>query len=104
MLPRKELFEAWEVATIVHSRFPTTSRVADLAAGHGLVAWLLLLLAGESGIQRTAVCVDRRMPASAETLNTAFVGRWPSLKANFHYVEGTLDAVVSHPEVRQVVS
>ena len=38
VLPRKELYEAWEVASAVDAAFPTAERVADLAAGHGLLA------------------------------------------------------------------
>ena len=54
VLPRKELYEAWAVATRVDDAFPGYTRVADLAAGHGLLAWLLLLLAWERGAPRTA--------------------------------------------------
>ena len=49
VLPRKELYEAWAVATRVDAAFTGYTRVADLAAGHGLLAWLLLLLAWERG-------------------------------------------------------
>ena len=42
-LPRKELFEAWEVARRVRRRF-RGGRVVDLACGHGLVAHLMLIL------------------------------------------------------------
>ena len=52
VLPRKELYEAWEVATRIDAAFPAVERVADLAAGHGLVAWLLLLLARRDGRRR----------------------------------------------------
>ena len=40
-LPRKELYEAWEVARRVHRRF-RGGRVVDLASGHGLLAQILL--------------------------------------------------------------
>ncbi|KAL3892782.1 MAG: hypothetical protein SGPRY_014791, partial [Prymnesium sp.] len=100
VLPRKELFEAWEVATTVHYHFPTARRVADLASGHSLLAWILLLLAAESGVQRSAVCVDVRMPASADTLRAAFLDRWPALDGQLHYVEGCINAVDSSPDVR----
>lgn len=99
VLPRKELFEAWAVASCVHATFPTVRRVADLAAGHGLLAWLLLLLAAEQGAERTAVCVDIRMPVSAETLGAAFTSRWPGLTDSLHYVEGGIDSVRASPDV-----
>ena len=43
LLPRKELFEAWEVArrTRRHCR---GGRVVDVAGGHGLLAHIMLLL------------------------------------------------------------
>ena len=70
ILPRKELYECWEVATRVHAQFPETRCVADLAAGHGLMAWMLVLLGRDSG--RRVTCVDHKMPPSAETLSDAF--------------------------------
>ena len=42
-LPRKELYENWEVARRVRRRF-RGGRIVDLAGGHGLLAHLLLLL------------------------------------------------------------
>ena len=94
VLPRKELYEAWAVATRVDAAFTGYTRVADLAAGHGLLAWLLLLLAWERGAARTAVCVDVRMPASHDALSAALVARWPRLDGALHYVEGGIDQVV----------
>ena len=37
VVPRKELFEAWEVASRVDLAFAHVTHVADLAAGHGLL-------------------------------------------------------------------
>jgi hypothetical protein len=99
VLPRKELFETWVVASYVHEAFPAVRRVADLAAGHGLLGWLLLVLAAESGLERTAVCVDVKMPASADALAAAFAGRWPLLAGSLHYVVGNVDAVRAAPDV-----
>ena len=42
-LPRKELYEAWETARRVRRLF-RGGRVVDLAAGHGLLAHLMLIL------------------------------------------------------------
>ena len=53
LLPRKELYECWQVAVRVDAHFPEARCVADLAAGHGLLAWLLLLLHAHH-----AVCDD----------------------------------------------
>src|SRR3990172_9418986 len=46
-LPRKELFEAWEVARRVRRRF-RGGPVVDRGGGHGLLAQILLLLADSS--------------------------------------------------------
>lgn len=91
ILPRKELYECWEVAKCVHSHFPERRLIADLAAGHGLLAWMLLLLGRGSG--RRAVCVDQKMPPSAETLTAAFSARFPDLAQSHAYVEGDLALV-----------
>lgn len=53
-LPRKELYEAWEVARRTRRRF-RGGRVIDLACGHGLVAHLMLLLDDSSP---TALAID----------------------------------------------
>ena len=76
ILPRKELFEAWKVAARIDDSFAKHERVADLAAGHGLLGWLLLLLAWSDGRPRTAVCVDVRMPASADVLSDAITSHF----------------------------
>ncbi|MCH3710085.1 hypothetical protein LZC18_10085, partial [Campylobacter coli] len=54
-LPRKELYEAWEVARRTRRRF-RGGRVVDLAAGHGLLAQVMLLLDDSSP---EAVAVDQ---------------------------------------------
>lgn len=74
-LPRKELFEAWAVAKRVHRRLAGRP-IVDLAAGHGLLAHLLLLLDPTAPGAR---CVDRRRPQSADALEAALVARWPRL-------------------------
>jgi len=74
-LPRRELFEAWEVARRTRRRF-RGGRVVDLACGHGLVAWLMLILDDSSP---TAHAVDARLPPSAESLSAAMTRVWPRL-------------------------
>ena len=56
-LPRKELYEAWEVARRVRRRF-RGGRIVDMACGHGLLAQVLLLLDDSSPM---ALAVDRRI-------------------------------------------
>jgi hypothetical protein len=74
-LPRKELYESWEVARRIRRRV-RGRRVVELAAGHALVAQLLLLLDASS---QNAVAIDAKPVASAEPLARALVSRWPRL-------------------------
>src|SRR3954470_19427403 len=59
-LPRKELYEAWEVARRVRRLF-RGGRIVDLGAGHGLLAQILLLLDDSSS---AALVVDTTLPPS----------------------------------------
>ena len=74
-LPRKELLETWEVARRVRRRL-RGGRVVDLASGHGLLAFVLLLLDSRS---TQAIAVDRRLPASAPKLLAALGATWPAI-------------------------
>ncbi|MCX6130049.1 MAG: methyltransferase [Proteobacteria bacterium] len=97
MLPQKELHECWQMANAVHKAFPESLRVADIAAGHGLLAWILVLLARTSAISvpRTAVAFDISRPKSADILAAAITHRWPNLADSVHFVEGSIDAVIA---------
>src|SRR5918994_2016736 len=63
-LPRKELYEAWEMARRVRRVF-RGGRVIDLGAGHGLLAQVMLLLDDSSP---TALVVDTSLPPSSARL------------------------------------
>jgi hypothetical protein len=88
-LPRKELYEAWEVARRVRRRF-RGGRVVDLAAGHGLLAHLMLILDDSSP---DAVAIDEAVPPSAATLAAALAAEWPRLSNRVHVVEGALTTI-----------
>jgi len=98
-LPRKELYEAWEVARRVRRLF-RGGRVVDLGGGHGLLAQVMLLLDDSSP---EAVVVDRVLPASSATLAAALIGTWPRLAGRVAFIEAdfegfglrTTDVVVS---------
>jgi hypothetical protein len=74
-LPRKELYEAWEVARRARRMF-RGGKVIDIGAGHGLLAQVMLLLDDSSP---DAVAVEVTVPASAARLHEALVRAWPRL-------------------------
>ena len=88
-LPRKELYEAWEVARRTRRLF-RGGRVVDVAAGHGLLAHVMLLLDDSS---RDAVAVDRTRPPSSAKLHDAIVEAWPRLAGRVTFVAHDLDQV-----------
>ena len=81
-LPRKELYEAWEVGRRVRRRC-RAGRVVDVAGGHGLLAHVMLLLDDSSP---EAVVVDPDPPPSAAVLPQALVAEWPRLEARVSYL------------------
>lgn len=89
-LPRKELYEAWEVARRVRRRF-RGGRIVDLACGHGLLAQIMLILDDSSPM---AVAVDRRISKSAATLTEYLNADWPRLKNRIRFVESDISDVI----------
>src|SRR6187549_64256 len=75
-LPRKELYEAWEVARRVR-RWHRGGRVVDVAGGHGLLAHAMLLLDDSSP---EALVIDPQIPRSATALHDAIIAGWPRLR------------------------
>jgi hypothetical protein len=92
-LPRKELFEAWEVARRTRRRF-RGGRVIDLACGHGLLSQILLLLDDSSP---SAVAVDARLPKSAGQLNDRFARAWPRLAGRVELVQAPISSIAAGP-------
>jgi SAM-dependent methyltransferase len=88
-LPRKELYEAWEVARRVRRRF-RGGRVIDLACGHGLLAQLLLLLDDGSP---SAIGIDRRIPESAARLSAALEETWPRISGRVQLIQAELESL-----------
>ena len=86
-LPRKELYEAWEVARRVRRRM-RGGRVVDLACGHGLLAHLMLLLDDTSPDARG---IDREVPPSAEPLGRALAAEWPRIVGRVVVTQGTIE-------------
>ncbi|HET9369643.1 MAG TPA: methyltransferase [Vicinamibacterales bacterium] len=88
-LPRKELYEAWEVARRARRLF-RGGRVFDLGGGHGLLAHAMLLLDDASP---HAFVVDTALPKSAPRLHDALVEAWPRLGDRVTVVCGEADDV-----------
>lgn len=89
-LPRKELYEAWEVARRTRRLF-RGGRVVDLGAGHGLLGQILLILDDTSP---NIIAADTHLPPSTAKLHDALVEQWPRLKGRVAFETATLDAIV----------
>jgi len=88
-LPRKELYESWEMARRVRRLF-RGGRIVDLAAGHGLLAHVLLLLDNSSP---RALVVDTALSKSHVVLHEMLVEAWPRLNGRIEFHERPLEAV-----------
>lgn len=88
-LPRKELFETWEMARRVRRRF-RGGRVVDLACGHGLLGQVMILLDNSSS---SVLAVDRRIPDSANALAAALQEDWPRLKGRISFVANHIEKI-----------
>ena len=88
-LPRKELYEAWEMARRVRRLF-RGGRVLDLGGGHGLLAQVMLLLDDSSP---NALVIDKALPASSAKLHDVLVAAWPRLSGRIAFVASAIDDV-----------
>ena len=88
-LPRKELYESWEMARRVRRLF-RGGRIVDLAAGHGLLAQVLLLLDNSSP---RALAVDATLPKSHRVLHDVLVDVWPRLKGRVEFQQRSIESV-----------
>ena len=92
-LPRKELYEAWEVARRARRLF-RGGRVVDLASGHGLLAQMMLILDDSSP---SAVGVDKIQPPCAARVHESLVTAWPRLAGRIRFSKEELDSVAIEP-------
>ena len=88
-LPRKELYEAWEVARRTRRLF-RGGRVVDLGSGHGLLAQVMLILDNSSP---GAIAIDKTQPPCAARTHQALVDVWPRLAGRVTFLEGDLESV-----------
>lgn len=92
-LPRKELHEAWEMATRIRTWLACapTGRVVDLCAGYGLLAQVLLLL--DPTMRSTALAVDVRLPKNHVLVHDAVRARFPQLAGRVTFQRARLEDV-----------
>lgn len=88
-LPRKELFESWEMARRIRRKF-RGGRIVDLASGHCLLVMILMILDDTSPV---GLAVDRRIPPSAARLLGAIEAAWPRLLGRIEMRSGDLNEV-----------
>ncbi|MBU1240865.1 SAM-dependent methyltransferase [Myxococcota bacterium] len=88
---RKEFFESWETAKRLRRQM-RGGTILELAAGHGLLSAMLLLLDDTSP---SATLVDTSMPPSFAKIYAVLRERWPQLSGRLNYVEGPLEEAVA---------
>ena len=93
-LPRKELYETWEMAKRVRRRY-RGGRVLDLACGHGLLAHIMLILDDSSEM---AIAVDKNIPVNAENLSNTMISAWPRLQNRIIYKNISIEKVDIQPD------
>ena len=94
VLPRKELYEAWEMARRVRRRY-RGGRVVDMACGHGLLALVMMILDKGSC---EALAVDTRIPKSAAPLFDSLCRTWPFLARRVTYEARDIRTLTLAPE------
>ncbi len=94
VLPRKELYEAWEVARRIRRKY-RGGRIVDLACGHGLLAHILMILDDSSP---EALAVDTAIPKNAIIMSKKITETWPRLKERVHYVQAPLQEIPIQPD------
>jgi Methyltransferase domain len=88
-LPRKELYEAWEVARRVRRHF-RGGRIVDVGGGHGLLAQILLILDDSSPV---ALVVDTAPAPSGPKVHEALVRAWPRLAGRVVFVASAMQDI-----------
>ncbi len=86
-LPRKELYEAWEVARRIQRRIKGCN-IIEVGCGHGLLSHIMILL--DDSI-RKAVALDPVIPPSASKLTGELTKSWPRLTGRVNFVQSTLE-------------
>jgi Methyltransferase domain len=92
-LPRKELHEAWEMATRIRTWLAGDAvvRVVDLCAGYGLLAQVLLLQ--DNDPRATALAVDVRPAKNYVLVHDAVVAAFPNLAGRVTFERARIEDV-----------
>ena len=88
-LPRKELYEAWEIARRARRLF-RGGRIVDLASGHGLLGQIMLILDDSSP---SALAIDKVQAPCAARIHDVLVAGWPRLAGRVSFLEDELDSI-----------
>lgn len=91
-VPRKELYESWEVARRVRRRL-RGRRIVDLACGHGLVAHIMAIM-DERAVE--VVGVDRKLPPSTAKVAASMAETWPHLAERVQFVQNRIENFELH--------
>jgi hypothetical protein len=86
-VPRKELYESWEVARRVRRRLKGR-RIVDLACGHTLLAHIAAILNRDA---EEVIALDRKLPPSAARVAETMSERWPFLAERVRLVTSKLE-------------
>jgi hypothetical protein len=92
-LPRKELFESWEVARRARRLF-RGGRIVDIGGSHGLLAQLMLLLDASSP---DAIVIDTALAPSRVAVHDALCRTWPRLSGRVAFVQDSFEALTLQP-------
>lgn len=92
-LPRKELHEAWEMASRIRSWLAgeSATRVVDLCAGYGLLAQVLLLQ--DADPRPRALAVDVRPAKNHVLVHDAVVTAFPILAGRVTFARARLEDI-----------
>ncbi len=93
-LPRKEFHEAWESAKRIRRQM-RGGPILELAAGHGLLSAILLILDDSSA---SATCLDIKQPPSHLRVLAALENHWPRLTGRIRFVEARIEDATVDPD------